>query len=153
MQESCGFEPWVRKIPWRRTWQHTPVFLPGESYGQRSLVGFRLWGRTVLDTLTGEWTRDSRQAHTGGTGMTARRQRTDWSGRCPPQRRRTSRTLKRRCAVTENSVEGPPRGPAIPLLGTQPKGMSSLLPADGRTPCLLWRCSQVPRHGDHLSAH
>ena len=34
-----GFHPWVRKIPWRRAWQPTPVFLPGESHGQRSLVG------------------------------------------------------------------------------------------------------------------
>ena len=33
------FSPWVRKIPWRRAWQPTPVFLPGESHGQRSLVG------------------------------------------------------------------------------------------------------------------
>ena len=32
------FDPWVGKIPWRREWQPTPVFLPGESYGQRSLV-------------------------------------------------------------------------------------------------------------------
>ena len=31
------FDPWVEKIPWRRTWQPTPVFLPGESHGQRSL--------------------------------------------------------------------------------------------------------------------
>ena len=31
--------PWVQKIPWRRAWQPTPVFLPGESHGQRSLVG------------------------------------------------------------------------------------------------------------------
>ena len=36
----CGFNPWVRKIPWRRKWQPTPVFLPGESLGQRSLVGY-----------------------------------------------------------------------------------------------------------------
>ena len=34
-----GFHPWVRKIPWRRAWQPTPVFLPGESHGQRSLYG------------------------------------------------------------------------------------------------------------------
>ena len=34
-----GFCPWVRKIPWRRKWQPSPVFLPGESYGWRSLVG------------------------------------------------------------------------------------------------------------------
>ena len=33
------FNPWVRKIPWRRAWQPTPVFLPGESPGRRSLVG------------------------------------------------------------------------------------------------------------------
>ena len=33
-----GFDPWVRKIPWRRKWQPTPVFLPGEPHGQRSLV-------------------------------------------------------------------------------------------------------------------
>ena len=32
-----GFNPWVRKIPWRRAWQSTPVYLPGESHGQRSL--------------------------------------------------------------------------------------------------------------------
>ena len=34
------FNPWVRKIPWRRVWQPTPVFLPGESHGQRSLEGY-----------------------------------------------------------------------------------------------------------------
>ena len=33
-------ETWVRKIPWRSEWQPTPVFLPGESHGQRSLVGY-----------------------------------------------------------------------------------------------------------------
>ena len=35
---------------WRRKWQPTPVFLPGESQGQGSLVGCRLWGHTELDT-------------------------------------------------------------------------------------------------------
>ena len=35
---------------WRRKWQPTPVFLPGESQGRGSLVGGRLWGRTELDT-------------------------------------------------------------------------------------------------------
>ena len=44
LQES-GFDPWVRKIPWRRAWQSTPVFLPGESHGQRSLAGYSPWGR------------------------------------------------------------------------------------------------------------
>jgi len=34
------FDPWVEKIPWRREWQPTLVFLPGESRGQRNLVGY-----------------------------------------------------------------------------------------------------------------
>ena len=40
-----GFDPWVRKMPWRRKWQPTPVFLPGESHGQRSLVDYSPWDR------------------------------------------------------------------------------------------------------------
>ena len=36
--------PWVGKIPWRRAWQLTPVFMPGESHGQRSLAGYSPWG-------------------------------------------------------------------------------------------------------------
>ena len=36
-RRRCGFDPWVRKIPWRRAWQRSLVFLPGESHGQRSL--------------------------------------------------------------------------------------------------------------------
>ena len=36
---QCEFHPWVGKLPWRRKWQPTPVFLPGEFHGQRSLVG------------------------------------------------------------------------------------------------------------------
>jgi len=35
-----GFNPWVRKISWRREWSPTPVFLPGESHGQRNLAGY-----------------------------------------------------------------------------------------------------------------
>ena len=40
---------------WRRQWHPTPVFLPGESQGQRSLVGCHLWGRTELDTTEVTW--------------------------------------------------------------------------------------------------
>ena len=40
-----GFNPWVGKIPWRRKWQPTPVFLAGKSHGQKSLVGYSSWGR------------------------------------------------------------------------------------------------------------
>ena len=38
--KKCEFDPWVRKIPWRRKWQLTLVFLPGKFYGQRSLAGY-----------------------------------------------------------------------------------------------------------------
>ena len=45
-----GFDPWVRKIPWSRKQQPTPGFLPGESHGQRSLVGYSRQGLKELDT-------------------------------------------------------------------------------------------------------
>ena len=38
------FSPWARKVPWTRAWQPTPVFLPGEFHGPRSLVGYSPWG-------------------------------------------------------------------------------------------------------------
>ena len=41
---------WVRKIPWRREWQPTPIFLPGESHGQRNLAGYSPSGRKEWDT-------------------------------------------------------------------------------------------------------
>ena len=44
------FNPWVGKIPWRRAWQPTPVFSPGESHGQRSLAGYSSWGHKESDT-------------------------------------------------------------------------------------------------------
>ena len=40
--KGLGFNPWVGKIPWRREWQPTPVFLPGESHGQRRLAVHRV---------------------------------------------------------------------------------------------------------------
>ena len=48
-----GFDPWVRKIPWRREWQPTPVFLPGEFHGQGSLAGYSPWGCKESDMT--EW--------------------------------------------------------------------------------------------------
>ena len=66
---SCGrrmFSPWVGKIPWRRAWQPTPVFLPGDSHGQRSLVGYNPQGRRVRQ----DW---NDLAHThSGAGDTGR---------------------------------------------------------------------------------
>ena len=46
MMKICGrsgFSPWVRKIPWRRNWQSTPVFLPGKSHRWRSLADYSQW--------------------------------------------------------------------------------------------------------------
>ena len=58
--QRCGFNPWVRKIPWRRKWQSTPVFFPGEFHEQRSLACSSPGGWKDLDTteqllLTQTW--------------------------------------------------------------------------------------------------
>ena len=45
--------PWVRKIPWNRKWQTTPVFFPGEFHGQRSQAGYSPWGHKESDMI--EW--------------------------------------------------------------------------------------------------
>ena len=49
-RQRQGFDPWVGKIPWQRAQQPTPVFLPGESHGQRSLAGYSPQGCTELDS-------------------------------------------------------------------------------------------------------
>ena len=48
--KRLGFSPWVGKIPWRREWLPTPVFLSGEFHGQRSLVGYSPCGHKESDT-------------------------------------------------------------------------------------------------------
>ena len=60
-----GFDPWVRKIPGRRKWQPTPVFLPGKLHGQRSLVGYSPRGCK-------SWTRLSMHSHSACTILVAR---------------------------------------------------------------------------------
>ena len=50
MQET-RFQSLGQEDPWRRQWQSTPVFLPGESHGQRSLVGYSPWGHKESDTI------------------------------------------------------------------------------------------------------
>ena len=47
---KCRFNPWVRKIPWKRAWQLTPVFLPGESHGQRKLKGYVTYSHKESNT-------------------------------------------------------------------------------------------------------
>ena len=46
---GAWFNPWVRKIPWRRKWQPTPVFLPGKCHGQRSLADYSPQGLEESD--------------------------------------------------------------------------------------------------------
>ena len=53
-------------MPWRREWQPTPVFLPGESQGRGSLVGCRLWGRTESDTTEATLQQQQQQHRLGG---------------------------------------------------------------------------------------
>ena len=58
-----AFNPWVGKIPWRREWLPTPVFLPGESHGRRNLVGYSPCNRKESDMT--EWlTQTHTDAHT-----------------------------------------------------------------------------------------
>ena len=45
-----GFNPWIRKIPWRREWLPTPIFFPGELHRQRNLVGYSPWCHKESDT-------------------------------------------------------------------------------------------------------
>ena len=47
--KKCGFDSWIGKLPWRKAWQPTTVFLPGEFHGQKSLVGYSLWGCKETD--------------------------------------------------------------------------------------------------------
>ena len=47
--QTLEFNSWVRKIPWRRACQPTPVFMPGESHGQRGLLGYGPWGHNMSD--------------------------------------------------------------------------------------------------------
>ena len=50
--KRCGFDPWVGKIPWKRKWQPTPIFLPGKSHGQRSLVCYSPWCCKLSNSTT-----------------------------------------------------------------------------------------------------
>ena len=61
--KRCRFDAWVRKIPWSRKWRPTPVFLPENFHGQRSLVGYSPRGCKESDTI------DHTHAHMDGTSV------------------------------------------------------------------------------------
>ena len=70
----CEFASLVGKIPWRRKWPPTPVFLPGKSHGQRSLAGYSPCGRKKSDTV--DWVAERACTHTLSSY--------DWSLFCLP---------------------------------------------------------------------
>ena len=71
MQKPVGsIDPWVRKMPWKRKQQPTPVILPGKSQGQRSLTGYSPWGHKEIRC---KWARMQAQVNffPGGSGVKA----------------------------------------------------------------------------------
>ena len=53
--KRCGFNNQIGKMPWRRVWQPIPIFLPGESHGQTSLVGYSPWGHRDVTGAAAAW--------------------------------------------------------------------------------------------------
>ena len=72
----CGFSPWVRKNPWRRKWQPTPVFLSGKFHGERSLMGYSPLGDIKLryDLVTKQQRRNQQEIRYKGADQWAGRQ-------------------------------------------------------------------------------
>ena len=63
------FDPWVRKIPWRRTWQPIPLLLTGKSHEERSLVGYSPWDCKELDMTECKHTFIKASCNCGGAGF------------------------------------------------------------------------------------
>ena len=63
-QKRHGFDPWVGMISWKRKWQPTPVFLPGESHGQRSLADYSPWSHKKRDMTECAHARAHAHTHT-----------------------------------------------------------------------------------------
>ena len=63
------FSPWAGKIPWRRAWEPTPVFLPGEFRGLRSLAGYSPWGHKESDFAGSSACKES-TCNAGDPGLT-----------------------------------------------------------------------------------
>ena len=72
------FNPWVGKFAWRRAWQPTPLFLPGESYGQRSLAGFSPQGCKELDMTEATQHVDTRWQLTHHVCTLRRKRQKEW---------------------------------------------------------------------------
>ena len=121
-QKRRGFDPWVGRIPWRRTRQLTPVLLPGESHGQRSLVGYSPWGRREPDT-TGHTHRSAADVWASRGGWEGSRARPPGGVERVCSDGRGERSGGRRAC---RSLRSRPRGPGEPqglrARGTWPQG-------------------------------
>ena len=99
--KRCQFNSWVRKIPWRRAWQPTPVFLPRESHGQRSLAGYSPW---VAKSWT--WLRDWACMH--AIDISRRRKKYSFSkGSSQPRDRTWVPFIAGRCFILWATREAP----------------------------------------------
>ena len=100
------FYPWVGKIPWRSKWQPTPVFLPGKSHGQRSLVGYSPWDRKVLDTTE---RLDNNKPFSPSDSDS-------WSWALAPWLSIPAESMQRRYLLLTNDVANTKHRPALPSL-------------------------------------
>ena len=111
-------------LHWRRKWQPTPVFLPGESQGWGSLLGCRLWGRTESDT----------------TEVTQQQQQQYWSIialKCSVGSCRTAQSISHIYTCISSLLDLPPP-PSHPSRSSQRSKLSSLCCTAAATSCLLY---------------
>ena len=116
---------------WRRTWQRTPVFLPGESQGQGSLVGCHLWGRTESDTTEAMQQQQQQLLSLVSLDVPA-----------------ATRKLVVRAVLFQRPLLAAPRSPPFPLLLETRSGVRSLERRAPRAPT-TWRqrCGGCPSAG------
>ena len=123
MQETL-FDPWIRKIPWRREWLPTPAFLPGEFQGQRSLVSYRPWGHKELDmteqltfslVLLGAWGCCVRSSPALRAQPCGEKEAASLQGRQP----RNWMTARTKVLAYEPSEPGSPALRVIPAMGVK----------------------------------
>ena len=134
--KRCGFDPWVRKIPWNRKWEPTPVFLPGESHGQRSLANYSPWGLEESDSFfflslaLGERSRVQRPK---GQDTRETRAQEHWrQGSYKVLAKSAHSGEDRRAFTPRNSVPFPPSAPMteheVSLCPALPPGQGGALP-------------------------
>ena len=95
-----GFDSWIGKSPWRRAWQSTQVFLPGESQGQRSPLGYSAWGHKRI----GHDCSDLAHPHTLPTINTNQGSLVKWNWRLIANFISLQGTLMKNLLCTKNSV-------------------------------------------------